>query len=48
MKSVIRDCDGCGKEDSIDCNSGLCQTCLKKCEDEIHNTTQKGGDKNHE
>ena len=34
MKTIIRNCDGCGKEDSIDCYSGLCPSCLKNAERE--------------
>lgn len=27
-KSIIRNCDGCSKEDTIDCETGLCPSCL--------------------
>jgi len=33
MKTIIRECDGCGNKDSIDCESGLCPECRKEyCE----------------
>ncbi len=28
--NTIRECDGCGKEDNIDCESGLCPSCENK------------------
>jgi len=27
---IIRDCDGCHKEDSIHCGTGLCESCETK------------------
>ena len=30
--NIIRTCEGCGNEDSINCNSGLCVSCENKIE----------------
>jgi NMD protein affecting ribosome stability and mRNA decay len=29
-KTIIRNCDKCGKEDTINCISGLCPSCEKE------------------
>jgi len=30
MKTIIRNCDNCGNEDSVSCDSGLCPSCENK------------------
>ena len=38
MESIIRNCDKCGNEDTINCVSGLCPSCEnKEKETEINN-----------
>jgi len=37
MKTIIRECDKCGNEDSIDCETGLCPS----CEEELKNNVKK-------
>ena len=32
MRTLVRECDRCGKEDSIDMSTGLCPKCMREDE----------------
>lgn len=42
IRTIVRNCDRCGNEDSIDCVTGLCLSCRQKdCKHEYKKLNEK-------